>query len=169
MGFPSIAVIRSFVIFYGIALLVQFASSYFTFHGITGWYSLLNKSPYTPPDQYFGIVWTALYFLMSLAATMIWERHVKWNNAPLRWWFIQLITGLIWCMVFFGMHEIEGGFYVICFEWFAVLVAMRAFWHIDRTPGLLMLPLFLWVSFATYLNYYIWQNNNAHVTQLILH
>ena len=36
---------------------------------------------------------------------------------------------------------------------------IRAFWRLDRTAGLLLLPYLAWVSYATLLNGTIWQLN----------
>lgn len=165
MNLPQRATIKAFLFFYGLALLVQWGGSYFTFMSVTSWYTTLAKSPLTPPGIYFGIVWTTLYFLMALAATIVWKKTGTFNNRPLRWWYIQLLGGLVWCAVFFGMREIGHGLYVIGFEWVAVLLTLVFFLRVDRRAALLILPLMAWITFASYLNFYIARHNPPQVEQ----
>jgi tryptophan-rich sensory protein len=155
------ATICAFMGFYLMALFVQFVGSHFTFMSVTSWYTTLNKSSLTPPGVYFGIVWTLLYLLMSVAATMVWRRSTKVNCRPLRWWLIQLLGGLLWCIVFFGARNIEQGMAIILFDWFAALLTCIFFWRVKRSAGLLIFPLLLWLSFASYLNFFILQHNPA--------
>lgn len=148
-----------FVVAYGLCLIVQLLGGYYTQMSVTTWYADLTKSPWTPPGIWFGIVWTILYFLMALAAARIAKITGQWNNRPLRWWLVQLFTGLVWTMVFFGHRDIENGFYLIAFNWVAVLITLLLFWRVNRMAGMLLLPLMAWISFAAYLCLYIVQNN----------
>lgn len=149
----------SFIMAYGLCLFVQGAGGYYTQMSVNDWYPALNKSPLTPPGMWFGIVWTSLYFLMALAAARVAKIAGQWNNRPLRWWLVQLFTGLIWTMVFFGHRDIQNGMYVIAFEWVATLITVVLFWRVNRLAALLLVPLLAWVSFASYLNLYILQHN----------
>lgn len=150
--------VLTFLSFYAIVLAVEFGSSYFTQLSVTTWYTTLNKSPLTPPGMWFGIVWTILYFLMALAATRIYQR-TGLRTPALRWWLVQLLFGLIWCIVFFGYREILAGMQVIVANWLAVAVTIYLFRRIDRPAALMLAPLLLWLSFATYLNLFILQHN----------
>lgn len=148
-----------FITAYLLCLAVQFLGGYYTSLSVGDWYVALNKSSLTPPGMWFGIVWTALYFLMALAAARIAKITGQWNNRPLRWWAVQLFAGLIWCMVFFGHRDIENGMLVIAFNWLAILLTLVFFWRVNRTAGLLLAPLLAWVSFASYLNFYMLTHN----------
>ncbi len=159
---PSLRLIHTaltFIATYALCLLVQGLGGYYTSMGTGAWYASLNKSPFTPPGLWFAVAWSALYFLMALAAARIVRITGQRNNRPLRWWLIQLFTGLLWCMVFFGHRDIQNGLLVIGFEWVAVLLTFLFFWRVNRRAGWLILPLLLWVSFATYLNDYIALHN----------
>ncbi len=148
-----------FIAAYGLCLVVQVLGGYFTQLSVNDWYQALNKSPLTPAGMWFGVAWTILYFLMALAAARIAKITGQWNNRPLRWWLVQLFVGLVWTMVFFGHRDIENGFYVIAFNWVAVLVTIVLFSRVNRVASALMLPLWAWLTFATYLNLYILQHN----------
>lgn len=148
-----------FIVAYGLCLAVQALGGYFTNMSVHGWYQELNQSPLTPAGMWFGIAWTILYFLMALAVARIAKITGQWNNRPLRWWLIQLLTGLVWCVVFFGLRDIERGFYVIAFNWVAVMVTIVLFSRMNRLASALMLPLWAWLTFASYLNLYMLQHN----------
>lgn len=148
-----------FIVAYGLCLIVQGLGGYFTNMSVNDWYQSLNKSPLTPAGVWFGIAWTILYFLMALAAARIAKITGQWNNRPLRWWFVQLFTGLVWTMVFFGHRDIENGFYVIVFNWIAVVVTIVLFSRVNRVASALLLPLWAWLTFAAYLNLYMLQYN----------
>lgn len=146
------ATLVAFLSFYALCLFVQTTGSYFTLLSVGDWYRGLAKSPLTPPGPVFGIAWTTLYFLMALAAARVWRVLGRVNARPLRWWLIQLLLGWVWTMVFFGLRDVQMGFLVIVLALLAVLVSVRLFLRTERTAGWLMLPLLLWVGFASYLN-----------------
>ena len=57
------------------------------------------------------------------------------------------------------MHNPFWAFIEIIALWLAILATIFAFYKISRPAALLLLPYILWVSFAGYLNYSIWQLN----------
>lgn len=148
-----------FIVAYGLCVIVQVIGGHYTQMSVTDWYPTLNKSPLTPPGMWFGIVWTILYILMAVAAARVARITGQFNNRPLRWWLVQLFTGLVWTMVFFGHRDIENGMVLISFGWVATLLSVLFFWRVDRVAGLLLVPLLGWISFASYLNFYILQHN----------
>lgn len=146
---------RRFLIFYVPCLLVQLIGGYFTQLSVTTWYQTLDKSALTPPGIAFGIAWTILYFLMAVAATRIHLKRKTFRSRSLVWWAIQLLLGLIWCIVFFGNREIALGFAVILANLVAVAVTLYRFYRIDTVAAWLMAPLLAWLMFASYLNGFI--------------
>ena len=38
---------------------------------MNSWYKELNRAPWTPPDYVFGIVWSTLYTLMTIALLIV--------------------------------------------------------------------------------------------------
>ena len=42
------------------------------------WYTSLKKSPLTPPDYVFGIVWPILYLTMGISFLLV-ASHKKFN------------------------------------------------------------------------------------------
>ena len=59
----------------GLTFCAAAAGSLFTSRGgICEWYAHANKPFFTPPDRFFGPVWTALYILMAVSAWLIWQK-----------------------------------------------------------------------------------------------
>lgn len=150
---------RAFAVTYGLCMVVQLAGSAFTRQSVTDWYVTLAKSPLTPPGYMFGVVWTILYVLMAVAAARVAVQLGQWNSRPLRWWFIQLVAGLVWTMVFFGQRNPDHGLLILSLAWASTVISAVYFWRVQRRAALLMLPLLAWVSFACYLNNYIVLHN----------
>lgn len=63
-----------------------------------------------------------------------------------------LIFIVIWSTVFFGSHQILGAAVMIVLLRAMILETMLAFHKISRPAAFLLVPYFLWVSFATVLN-----------------
>jgi translocator protein len=124
------------------------------------WYADLAKPSFTPPDRVFGVVWTALYVLMAIAAWRVWrvaDRDTR--RGPLTLFALQLALTLGWTVVFFGLQKIGAAVATIFVLDVGVVVTTLAFRPIDRWAGLLMLPYLAWVTFATVLNIAIWRLN----------
>ena len=137
--------------FYLPCLVVQGVGGAITATSVSNWYQDIAKSTLTPPGYWFGIVWTILYILMAIAAWRVWrvERTVR-SEAQLLW-IGQLVTGLLWTTTFFGMKQMHEGLAIIACLWLLIACTLRRFYKIDRLAGRLLVPLLLWVSFATYL------------------
>jgi len=124
------------------------------------WYASLVKPPWTPPDQVFGPVWSALYLLMGVAAWIIWgERYHRGRNLALVAFAVQLLLNALWAPLFFGTRSIGLGLLVLVALWLAVVWTVREFAGVRAVSACLMLPYVAWVSFAAVLNFAIWRHN----------
>ena len=124
------------------------------------WYELLEKPNWTPPNIVFPIVWPILYVMMGIAAWMMWKiDEVSISGTEFRWFFVQLILNALWSWVFFGMHLISTGLAEILLLWVAVAFCVMLFWRRNKIAGALLIPYWLWISYASALNFAIWQLN----------
>lgn len=144
-----------------IAETAGLVGSVFTRPAITSWYLGLTKPALNPPNWIFGPVWTTLYFLMGVAAFLVWRRGLKQKEVKtaLVVFSIQLVLNTLWSIIFFGWHNPFWSFVEIIILWFAILGTIFAFYKISRPAAYLLLPYIFWVSFAVYLNYFIWALN----------
>jgi translocator protein len=150
----------SLLIFIAVCLGAGALGSITTTAEIKGWYKTIEKPLWNPPDYVFGPVWTTLYVMMGVAAWFVWKSGSA-NSAilPLVIFGIQLILNVAWSWIFFGMHEIGWAFVEIVVLWLAIAATTAVFFHRSQIAGLLMVPYLLWVSFASILNFAIWQLN----------
>lgn len=140
----------------GIGLLVSPARS----AAIAAWYASLSKPPWSPPNAWFGPVWTALYVLMGTAAWLVSrERYHRQRAAALGAYALQLALNAAWVPLFFGARNPGFGLFDIVALWLGIVWTLREFLAVRRTAALLLVPYLAWVSFATALNFSIWRLN----------
>ena len=120
---------------------------------VDGWYAGVPKPSWTPPAWVFGPVWTALYAMMAVAASLVWlSRDRDDVCCPLTAFGVQLVLNLTWSVCFFGLRSALLGFLDVCLLWVMVAVTTAEFFLVSRTAGWLMVPYWLWVTFAAALN-----------------
>lgn len=116
-----------------------------------GWYVELYKPPWTPPDLVFGPVWSILYAMIGLAGFFAWRKGSA--RAPdFTVYGVQLLLNGLWTPLFFGLHRIAWALGDLILLWFLVLACIGAFSQRSRIAAWLMIPYFLWISFAGALN-----------------
>jgi tryptophan-rich sensory protein len=122
---------------------------------ITTWYVTLAKPSWTPPNDWFGPIWSILYVLIGIALFLVWRQGL--NRRDVRFailiFAVQLVLNILWSLVFFGLQSILGGFIIIFVLWIAILANMIAFYVISKPAGYLFIPYLIWVTIASYLNY----------------
>ena len=144
-----------------IAQLAGGICALFTTPAIPTWYAGLVKPALNPPSWIFAPVWTTLFILMGIAAFLIFQKG--WQRKEVRFalgvYALQLALNAKWSWLFFGLHNPGLAFIELCFLWFAILWTMLLFYKLSKPAAYLLVPYILWVSFAAYLNYSIWQLN----------
>jgi tryptophan-rich sensory protein len=156
---PTRSPVLPLIGFLVLTLGVGAVSGIATAHSIDGWYATLAKPSFNPPNAIFGPVWTTLYVLMGIAAWRVW-RLVGLNSKEMLPFFAQLALNFAWSFIFFEAHAIALALAEIVVLLALIVATTIAFWRIDRFAGLLFVPYIAWVSFATALNFAIWQLNS---------
>lgn len=131
--------------------------SFFTGNSVRDWYPGLRKPPGTPPGWVFGPVWTTLYVLMAVAAWLVWREYGAGARPALLVFFGQLSLNIAWTAIFFGSRRFGSrrpwlAFAEIVVLWLAVAATVAIFASLVPVAGLLLVPYWLWVTFAAYLN-----------------
>lgn len=132
---------------------------------VDGWYRALNRSALTPPDYVFGLVWPVLYALIGASGWCIWRSHAfSGKNLVKRLYVLQFLLNWSWTPLFFRFHCV--GLALACVVTMVVVVAALMARTYGRAPlvSLLLSPYFLWLVFATYLNFYIWHYNDVRAS-----
>jgi tryptophan-rich sensory protein len=125
-------------------------------------YAGLVQPEWAPPGWVFGPVWTLLFALMAIAAWLVWRKggfHA--HRIALSLFITQLLFNALWSWLFFAWRLGGPAFADILLLWGLILATLIAFWHVQRLAGILLVPYLLWVSFAAFLNYALWQLNPA--------
>jgi translocator protein len=126
----------------------------------TRWYATLVKPAWLPPQSWFAPVWAVLYVLMGVAAWLIWrERYHRGRSTALAACAVQLVLNALWPPLFFGLKNIDAGLFDIVALWLAIGWTLREFARVRIAAAVILVPYFLWVSFATAINLAIWKMN----------
>lgn len=118
------------------------------------------QPPLSPPMILFPIVWTVLYTLMGIGAARVYLSGAELGkNRCLNLYVVQLVVNFFWSLIFFNAAA-----YGFALLWLLLLIGLvvwmtLCFWTVDRLAALLQIPYILWLLFAAYLNYGIWQLN----------
>lgn len=144
-----------------VCLLIGFLGSIATQSSVNSWFTTLNKPFFNPPNWLFAPVWTVLYILMGIAFGIVWTKgtYHAWVKTAMYHFGFQLLLNLTWSVVFFGL---EAPFYaLIVIVVLLVLIALTIKWFkiVKPIAAYLLVPYFLWVLFATALNFEIWRLN----------
>jgi translocator protein len=123
-------------------------------------YISLNKPSWSPPASIFGPVWTALYTMIGISLWLIYTKNSFSQNKPLFIvFFFQLFLNALWSWIFFswkmGFASLVEIFILLIF----IAINTLLFYNKNKIAGILLIPYFLWVTFATFLTYTLWQLN----------
>ena len=133
-----------------------------TTSSVNGWYAEINKPTWNPPGWIFGPVWSALYLMMGVSAWLVWKDSSTGNSkTALGFFAFHLLLNVLWSIVFFGMRQPGWAVWEIFVLWFSIIITMVLFFRHSKLAAGLLVPYWLWVSFATFLNYTIWTLNRA--------
>jgi translocator protein len=134
--------------------------SYFTSGSVRTWYPQVKKPEWNPPNWVLGPVGSVLYLMMAISAWLVW-RAAGWptTRCALVLFAIQLVLNTVWSVVFFGMHAIGPAFGEILLLWMMLIATAVAFYPFSFLAAWLLIPYIVWVAFASYLNFRIWQMN----------
>ena len=153
------------VIAVALPIAVGGLSGFATANGVSTWYPTLVKPPFNPPSWVFGPVWTVLYLMMGVAAYLVWLRGIDSAGVKtaLTVFLIQLALNGLWSILFFGLHQPGWALVEIILLWTAIGATIFLFWRVVPAAGMLLLPYWAWVSFATVLNASLWWLNRSMV------
>jgi benzodiazapine receptor len=121
------------------------------------WYSEIILPSFNPPSWVFGPIWTVLYIMMSIAIWKIWISF--FDLKTLKIYFIHLFFNSTWSVVFFGFHMIGLALINLIIILFFIMLLMKIYLVKNKLSFYLMLPYFVWSSYALFLNFSIFLLN----------
>ena len=117
------------------------------------WYQSLIQPPLAPPAWLFSPVWIILYIsiIISLVFYIVKKTEQKkvWGYIL---FFTQILVNLAWTPAFFCVKNIGLALIIVILLDILVLFNIIEFSKISKIAGKILIPYFLWILFATYLN-----------------
>ena len=114
-------------------------------------YNMLQKPFLAPPSIVFPIVWTILYILMGVSYGILESNNLVTEEVR-NIYYLQLGVNALWPIIFFVFKWRLFAFLWIILLAVLVFSMIRRFYDKNRLAGLLQIPYFAWVIFASYLN-----------------
>jgi len=130
-----------------------FICSYFTRQGVAGWYSQMITSSLTPPNYVFSTAWSIIYLLLFISFYRILATPHRLRNKAVRLFIQQLFIQILWCVLFFYLKQPLLGAIVMLWLIYTVFSMIRVFLQINVIAGILNYFYFLYICFATFLNF----------------
>jgi len=123
------------------------------------WYNKTKKSPLSPPSWIFPIVWPLLYISIIISGFIYIKKGGKVSSNGFIYYIIAWILNLSWSPLFFTLMMPGASFIVILLMILFICLTIRDFYIISPLSSYILLPYLIWVSFASYLNGYIYFMN----------
>jgi tryptophan-rich sensory protein len=145
--------IQGAIISAGIALLTGLLSGLLS--GSQGEvYKSIHLPPFSPPAWLFGVVWPILYIVMGISAYLVYisPADPKDKRNAFISYFAQLLVNFSWSIIFFRFQAYGFAVVILAILLFLVALTIMFFYDINKFAGLLLIPYFLWLLFAYYLN-----------------
>jgi tryptophan-rich sensory protein len=120
--------------------------------GNRDWYQELLKSNFTPPGYVFSIIWPILYLLLAVIGYILWQKKRE-NKLLMSLFWIQMILNWSWSPIFFGWKLLGLSLLTLSINVIINYVMLYKSYINHKTMFYLMLPYFVWICFALYLNF----------------
>ncbi len=154
--FSLIRLIISIIITEGTGLL-----SWILTRGGMDKYKSLEQPGFAPPAWVFSVVWPILFLLMGFALYRVWmygKQGVKIKSAVF-YFGVQLVFNFLWSIFYFALGLRGLALIDLLILIVFVVITTVQFFKIDKLAGWLLIPYIIWISFAAFLNYSVWQLN----------
>lgn len=118
------------------------------------WYYALRYPDWKPPDAAFGVIWSTIFTLCAVSATLAWRAA---STGALRRRVLLLfgsnaVLNVLWSLLYFKLHRPDWALVEVLFLWLSIAALIVGLWRISRWASALLLPYLVWVSIATALN-----------------
>jgi benzodiazapine receptor len=149
--------IRGALLWVAIFQLAGYLLGRITQHDVLSWYPTLHKSALTPPDIVFPIVWFVLYCMLAISGYSLWQyRHQPRAKVALVFYASQVLLNWAWTPLFFYFHWIGSSLLCITLIIILTLITIILTRKTYKLSCAMLIPYFIWLVFAGYLNAIIW-------------
>lgn len=162
MDVMIVSMLHAIIVIVLTLLVVAGTGSMVTADGMR-WYKKLSLPPWTPPGALIGSAWTVIYALSGVAAFLFWQTEVPmpWRAIIVSAFLVNAALNVLWSVIFFQWHSIGGalvGALVLESSVVALILLLLPFSYL---AAMLLVPYALWVLFACFLTFTVWQANRV--------
>ena len=143
--------IGKIALFIAIPLIVGGISALITMNQME-LFETVAKPPLAPPKWLFPVAWTILYILMGIASYFLYIADSEESKEALTLYWVQLFFNFFWSIIFFNLQAYWFAAIWLFIMWIIILILLIKSYKIDKRAFWLLLPYFLWTTFAFYLN-----------------
>lgn len=143
----------SFIMIYATSML----TNYLVDTGLVPFYDILEKPVITPEKNYFVYIWNTIYvllftsFYLAFITKQSQEQFIDVCSLSIMMLFLQIL----WSFCFFYLQQLFSSVLVIIILDIVSALLMHTLIFVNAWSFVLMIPYFLWLLFATYLNIFI--------------
>lgn len=121
------------------------------------WYRNLKKPSWQPPDWLFGPAWTLILGLSAWAGILAWQGAANDadRTAIIILYAVNFVCHFLWSPLFFNLRRPDWALVEVVFLWGSVLALCIGLRQYSVLASWLIVPYFMWVSFAALLNFKI--------------
>ena len=135
--------------------------SVFNSFAMDSYYPQISRSELTPPGYVFSIVWTILYTLMVVSLDILLNLKTEIKKMAIQLFLFNLFLHIIWSFAFFYCGYFLIGFIILLVLDIAALALTEVAYQANKVAGWLLVPHLVWIIFATYLNWAVYDLNGT--------
>ena len=150
------ALLGSLVACYG----ASFIGTECALRGLGGWYLVIDRPKWALPSGAYIPIWTVVFGVLALAGWLALTAE-KRSLAGLALFFSQLILAASWPWLFFTLHLLFVSTGVVLITWGLTLAVAMLFVRSRPISALLVMPYFLWLTYAAALDITVMRMNAA--------
>ena len=144
--------IGKIALFIAIPLIVGGISALITMNQME-LFETVAKPPLAPPRWLFPVAWTILYILMGIASYLLYIADTEEGREALVLYGVQLFFNFFWSIIFFNLEAYWFALIWLFIMWIIILLLLIKSRKVDERAFWLLLPYFIWTTFAFYLNF----------------
>ncbi|MDO5304865.1 MAG: TspO/MBR family protein [bacterium] len=119
-------------------------------------YKSLKKPKITPPPEFFKVAWSILYVLMFLGFILVILTPDSVSRIKgICWFVVQFLVNVLWSPVFFVFEKPKAALFLSLLLVVFVGITVYFFAQVSLIAFSLLLPYWIWVCFACFLNWEI--------------
>jgi tryptophan-rich sensory protein len=137
-----------------LVIITALLCNYFTYESVNSeWYEKI-KPDLNPPKIIFHIAWSIIYLLLMYTIYLVLElKNSNNKNILILFILLNLILNILWCYVFFKLNDTVNSRIIILLILLSILVISVIGYYENKLIPISLVLYFLWVSFATLLNF----------------